>query len=241
MSEVLLKISDLSIFIDKKQILENINFEANAANIITIVGPNGSGKTTLARCILGLIKPTSGSLWFKKNIQIGYMPQKINLNPNLPLTVIDFLKLEIRNRINKELLDAIIQEIDIIDILENPLQKISGGEMQKTLLARALLTNPELLILDEPTQGVDINGQVEFYKLIDKLRLRRNISSLIISHDLHMVMKNTDHVICLNRHICCEGAPQFINQHQDFQKLFGDNEALMNFSVYNHHHDHAHK
>lgn len=241
MSETLLKIDNLSISIDKKQILENISFEVNAAKIITIVGPNGSGKTTLARCILGLIRPTSGGIWFKKNIKIGYMPQKINLNPNLPLTVIDFLKLEIRSKINKKLLDGVIEELDIIDIIKNPLQKISGGEMQKVLLARALLSNPELLILDEPTQGVDINGQVEFYKLIDKLRLGRNITSLIISHDLHMVMRNTDYVICLNRHICCEGSPQLINQQQDFQKLFGANEALMNFSVYNHHHDHAHK
>ena len=241
MSEALLKISDLSIYIDKKPILEKVSFEIKADSIITIVGPNGSGKTTLARCILGLIKPTSGNLWFKRNIKIGYMPQKINLNPNLPLTVIDFLKLEIRSKINKKLLDSVVQEVSIEDILKNPLQKISGGEMQKVLLARALLSNPELLILDEPTQGVDVSGQVEFYKLVDKLRLERNITSLIISHDLHMVMKNTDHVICLNRHICCEGAPQFINQQQNFKSLFGDNESLMNFSVYNHHHDHDHK
>jgi zinc transport system ATP-binding protein len=240
MSELLLKIDDLSLAIEGNQILDNINLEIPKAKIITIIGPNGSGKTTLARSILNLIKPNKGSIWFKPNLKIGYMPQKVSLNPNLPLTVIDFLKLEVNCKMSKDLLHDIINEVGITKILSHPLQKISGGEMQRTLLARALLKQPELLILDEPVQGVDINGQVEFYKLIEKLRLEREITSLIISHDLHMVMKNTDYVICLNRHICCEGSPNFVNQQQNFHELFS-NEALTNFSVYEHHHDHVHK
>lgn len=240
MNELLLKIDNLSVVIEGKQILENINFEVPKAKIITIIGPNGSGKTTLARSLLKLIKPSKGSIWFKPNLSIGYMPQKVNLNPNLPLTVIDFLKLEINHKTSKELLLDSINEVGIAKILSHPLQKISGGEMQRTLLARALLKQPDLLILDEPAQGVDINGQVEFYRLIEKMRLEKEITSLIISHDLHMVMKNTDYVICLNRHICCEGSPNFINQQQNFHELFS-NEALTNFSVYEHHHDHVHK
>jgi len=240
MSELLLKIDDLSLAIEGNQILDNINLEIPKAKIITIIGPNGSGKTTLARSILNLIKPNKGSIWFKPNLKIGYMPQKVSLNPNLPLTVIDFLKLEVNRKMSKDLLHDIINEVGITKILSHPLQKISGGEMQRTLMARALLKQPELLILDEPAQGVDINGQIEFYKLIEKLRLEREITSLIISHDLHMVMKNTDYVICLNRHICCEGSPNFVNQQQNFHELFS-NEALTNFSVYEHHHDHVHK
>ncbi len=239
MSDLLLKIENLSLIIDNKQILDKVSFDINRNKIITIIGPNGSGKTTLARCILGLIKPTNGHLWFKKELKIGYMPQKINLNPNLPLRVNDFLELKIKQKINKEFLSCIIDETGIENILSHPLQKISGGEMQRVLLARALLNKPDLLILDEPTQGIDINGQVEFYKLIDKLRIERNITSLIISHDLYMVMKSTDYVICLNHHICCEGSPSFINKQQDFHNLFS-NEALKNFSVYEHHHDHTH-
>ncbi len=239
MADLLAKIENLSVNIDDKQILDNINFTIEAGKIITIIGPNGSGKTTLARCILKLIEPNKGAVWFKPELRIGYMPQKISLNPNLPLTIIDFLRLEVKYKINEELLQHISQEVGIADILLRPLQKISGGEMQRTLLARALLMKPDLLILDEPAQGVDINGQVELYKLIDNLRLKKNITSLIISHDLHMVMKNTDYVICLNHHICCEGSPNYINQQEDFHKLFS-NEALTNFSVYQHKHDHLH-
>jgi len=239
MSDLLLKIENLSVTIDGKQILDNVSFAIEKGKVVTIIGPNGSGKTTLARCILKLIEPNEGKIWFKPNFRIGYMPQKVSLNPNLPLTIFDFLKLEIKHKIDEELLHNISKEVGINDILLRPLQKISGGEMQRTLLARALLMKPELLILDEPAQGVDINGQVEFYKLIDKLRLEKNITSLIISHDLHMVMKNTDYVICLNHHVCCEGSPSFINQQQDFHKLFS-NEALTNFSVYQHKHDHVH-
>ncbi len=239
MPDTLLKLQNISVTLDKKIVLVDISFDITKAKIITIIGPNGSGKTTLARCILGLIKPDSGEIWFKKGLKIGYMPQKISLNPNLPLTVLNFLQLEVKHKISAELLTNVIAEVGITRILDRPLQKISGGEIQRVLLARALLTNPDLLILDEPVQGVDITGQVEFYKLIDKLRQEKSLTILIISHDLHMVMKTTDYVICLNQHICCEGTATFVNQQEDFHQLFG-HEALAAFSVYKHHHDHVH-
>ena len=239
MQDTLLKIQNISVTLDEKKILVDVSFDITKAKIVTIIGPNGSGKTTLARCILGLIKPNSGNIWFKKNLKIGYMPQKINLNPNLPLTVLNFLQLEIKHKIDFLSLTKTIAEVGITKILGHPLQKISGGEIQRVLLARALLANPDLLILDEPVQGVDITGQVEFYKLIDRLRQEKSISILIISHDLHMVMKTTDYVICLNHHICCEGTATFVNQQQDFHQLFGQ-EALASLSVYKHHHDHVH-
>ena len=239
MPDLLLKIENLSINIDDKQILNNVSFKVPKGQIITIIGPNGSGKTTIARCILKLIAPQQGNIWSKPGIKIGYMPQKLHLNQQLPLTIGDFLRLKIVHPIDENFLQNIVKEVGIDKILLYPLQKISGGEMQRTLLARALLMNPDLLILDEPTQGVDIHGQAEFYNLIEKLRLEKNIASLIISHDLHMVMKKTDYVICLNHHICCEGSATFVNKQQDFQKLFY-NDALMNFAIYEHKHDHHH-
>lgn len=239
MNEPILKLTNLSVLMDKKLILDDISFEVTSGKIITIIGPNGSGKTTMVRCILDLIKPTKGNIWIQKGIKLGYMPQKISLNPYLPIKVINFLELDINNIITPELLDQVISEIGIGSILSLPLQEISGGEMQKVLFAKALLNKPDILILDEPTQGIDINGQLEFYKLIEKLRDEKNISIVIISHDLHMVMKSTDYVICLNQHICCEGTVKFVNQHKDFHNLFGT-KTLEAFSVYEHDHNHQH-
>lgn len=235
----LVKIENLSFTIEGKEILDNINLRLVPGKIVTIIGPNGSGKTTLVRSIIGIIKPTSGSIWLNPEIKIGYMPQKLNLNKNLPLNVLDFLKLEIGSKINKTTLNDVIQQLGIKDILSSDLRKISGGEMQRTLLAKALLVEPNLLILDEPISGLDINRQVEFYQLIDKLRLEKNISILIISHDLHTVMRKSDHVICLNHHICCEGAPEFVNKQQYFGQTF-DSETLKTLSIYEHRHDHNH-
>lgn len=239
MTNPILKITDLSVNINGNLILDKISFNVPEGKIITVVGPNGGGKSTLARCVLKLIKPSSGEIWVKDGIKIGYMPQKISLNPNLPINVITFLKLSVNHKTNSELLTQTIHEIGIQHILSTPLQKISGGEMQKVLLAKALLGKPNLLVLDEPSQGIDVNGQMDLYKLIDKLCKEKNMSMLIISHDLFMVMKNTDYVICLNQHICCEGTATFVNQQQNFQKLFGP-EAVNTFSIYEHNHDHTH-
>jgi zinc transport system ATP-binding protein len=239
MSDSLLAINNLSVIFENKKILDNVSFAISKSKIVTIIGPNGSGKTTLVRAILGIVKPNSGSIYFSSKLKIGYMPQKLNLNKNLPLTVIDFLMLEVGHKINQAILDETIKELGIEKVLKSDLRRISGGEMQKALLAKALLNQPNLLILDEPIGGLDINGQIEFYKLIDKLRVEKNMSILIISHDLHTVMRRADHVICLHHHICCEGAPDFINKQPYFNHTF-DNETLQTLSIYEHHHDHKH-
>ncbi len=235
----LIQLTNLSVTLSNKNILENVNLTLNQGQIITIIGPNGSGKTTLVRCVLNFLKPTVGNIWIKENLKIGYLPQKMNINPNLPISVEDFLKLTVKNSINKKILNRIIGQTNIHKILSNPLQKISGGELQKVLLAKALLKQPQLLILDEPNQGVDVSGQVEFYQLIEKLRKEQNIASLIISHDLHLVMKNTDYVICLHNHICCEGTVNKIQEENYLQKLFS-NDVLEHFAIYNHRHNHNH-
>lgn len=239
MSDLLLQVKNISVVINDKIILDDVSFDMPKAKIITVIGPNGSGKTTLVRCILNLIKANKGKIIRKKNLKIGYMPQKLDLNPNLPITVLEFLKLKIQYNIAADLLKDTIAEIGIDNIINKPLQNISGGEMQRVLLARSLLCNPDLLVLDEPVQGVDVTGQVEFYQLIDRLRLEKSISILVISHDLHVVMKSTNYVICLNQHICCEGPATLVNQQEKFKQLFG-NKALEALSMYEHHHNHDH-
>jgi len=235
----LFNIENLTVEFEGKKILDNVSFAMSSAKITTIIGPNGSGKTTLVRSILGIIKPTSGKIILNPELKIGYMPQKLNLNNHLPLNAEDFLRLEIGDKISDETFVDIIQEIGIKHILPLNLQKLSGGEMQRTLLAKAMLSKPNLLILDEPVGGLDINGQIDFYKLIDKLRVERGISILIISHDLHTVMRRADHVICLHHHICCEGAPDYVNKQSYFNHTF-DPETLKTLSIYEHHHDHKH-
>lgn len=239
MSQTLVNVENLSLSIDKKQILDKISFQIQDNAIITIIGPNGGGKSTIAKCILNIINNYNGNIWIKPGIKIGYMPQKIVINPTIPIDVINFLQLEVKNKITKESLNLIIKEIEIGNLINTPLKSLSGGELQRVLLARTLILNPDLLILDEPTQGLDINAQVDFYKLIENLRQRRHISILIISHDLHIIMKNTNHVICVNKHICCQGTSHDISTQKEFYNLF-NSQALKFFSIYEHHHDHKH-
>jgi zinc transport system ATP-binding protein len=237
-NEAILELTNINLSFSRIKILEDINISIKRGEILTIIGPNGSGKTSLAKLILGIIKPDSGAKKIKDNINIGYMPQKISIDPQLPLTVERFLTLSSK-QYDKDIMQGLAAEIGITPLLKREIQNISGGEMQRLMLARSLLFNPELLVLDEPIQGVDITGQAEFYNLIEKLRKTRNIAIIMISHDLYMVMKTTDHVLCLNRHICCQGTPEDISKHPSYIKLFG-NDALKALAVYSHHHDHLH-
>lgn len=225
----------------KKIALDHISLEIHANEIITLIGPNGAGKSTLLKILLGLIPPTSGTISQKPNLRIGFMPQKIQIDASMPLNVIKFLKLGLIKRpLFKKAhdttdLNRIMHDLKLMDILSHPIQEISGGEMQRVLLARALLRNPELLVLDEPVQGVDVQGQTELYHYINEIRNNYQCGILMVSHDLHIVMKNTDKVLCLNQHLCCSGHPQAVSANPAFIQLFGD--EFEEIALYEHHHD----
>jgi zinc transport system ATP-binding protein len=232
----LIKVDNLGINLNDKLILKNINFEIFTKQIITIIGPNGAGKSTLLKAILGFIKPSFGQIISNPNLKIGYMPQKIFFPEQIPITVIKFLTLN-----NKFCIKSRIQlnpELNIEHLLYKSIHTLSGGELQRVLLAKALLNQPNLLILDEPTKSIDVNGQAEFYKLCSNIQEKLNCAILMASHDLHIVMSNINSVICLNKHICCHGLPETVSQHKEFIKLFGANVNKLAF--YTHHHDHQH-
>lgn len=216
-------------------LLEDIHLSLSRGQIVSIVGPNGAGKTTLLKLVLGLLTPSAGKVVRKTGLRIGYMPQRLHIDPNFPLTVRRFLAL---GQTTGASTSAIINEVGIERVLENPLTALSGGEFQRTLLARALLREPELLVLDEPAQGVDLAGQGELYDLILKIRDRYQCGVLLVSHDLNVVMAQTDVVVCLNQHVCCQGHPEQVSQDPAFAALFGD--AAHHLAVYTHHHDHQH-
>lgn len=223
-------------FADKK-VLENISLTIEEGQIVTLIGPNGAGKTTLVRVALGLLQPDSGSIYRRPALRIGYMPQRVHVEPTLPLTVNRFLQLA--NRQDRALLSNTLQDLNIGHLEDQQLTAVSGGELQRVLLARALLRKPELLILDEPAQGVDLGGQAELYQLISEISDKQGCGVLMISHDLHLVMSSTDEVICLNHHICCHGRPEHVSNDPAYLSLFGAS-ASQNLAVYTHHHDHEH-
>lgn len=228
----LLNSSDICLQIAGKTILDHVSFQLFAGQILTLIGPNGAGKTSLVRIILGLLKPSSGTVSFSGPLRIGYMPQKLHIDATLPLTVAGFLALADRDR--KRRIDALAR-VAIPHLLDQPVGALSGGEIQRVLLARALLRKPDLLVLDEPVQGVDVNGQEALYQLITQIRNESGCGILMVSHDLHLVMAATDQVICLNQHICCHGTPEVVSASPAYTELFGVRTAL-----YTHHHDHQH-
>lgn len=233
----LVQAKDISIQFGDRQVLQQVSLTVKQGQVVTLIGPNGAGKTTLVRIILGLLAPHSGSIVKPKGLRIGYMPQKLHIEPTMPITVRRFLELAHRARATP--IDAILEEVQIKHLMNHQLRSISGGEMQRVLLARALSQAPSLLVLDEPAQGVDVAGQADLYQLINDIRARHNCGVLMISHDLHLVMAKTDEVICLNQHICCHGHPEQVSMDPSYLALFGRKEAK-NLAVYTHHHNHHH-
>ncbi|KAE9525534.1 zinc ABC transporter ATP-binding protein ZnuC [Testudinibacter aquarius] len=234
--QALIELKDIGVRFNNKIVLNNINLKLYPNSVTTIVGPNGGGKSTLLKVLLKLIRPTQGAVKAKTKLRIGYVPQKIHLDQTLPLTVKKFLSLQ---QPQSTKIDEILLQLSIQHLTEQSMHKLSGGEMQRVLLARALLNQPELLVLDEPVQGVDIGGQAELYQLIAESKNRLNCAVLMVSHDLHLVMANTDHVLCINQHLCCAGTPETVSEHPDFIRYFGDQFA-QNFALYTHHHNHKH-
>ena len=232
----LASLENINLSLHKKSILHDVSLELQAGKILTVIGPNGAGKSTLVRILLGFQKPDSGEVWLREKLNIGYVPQKISINDLMPLTVSRFISLAKTSASDSQLL---LDEIGIGHLAKHDIQALSGGEFQRVLLVRALLNKPELLILDEPAQGVDVLGQAELYEKISQLKDRYGFGVLMISHDLHLVMKNTDQVLCLNQHICCSGQPEDVSKHPEYQRLFG-NLPTEGLAVYTHHHNHCH-
>lgn len=236
-NQPLIELKDINVKFAQKHALQNIDLRIYSNSIITIVGPNGGGKSTLLKVLLKLLPPTSGKVIYQKNVRIGYVPQKIHLDHSLPMTVEKFLSL--KKGIKKQDISEALELLSISHLIHNSLQKLSGGEMQRVLLARAILNKPNLLVLDEPTQGVDINGQAELYQLINETQHKLNCAILMVSHDLHIVMADTNEVLCVNQHICCAGMPEIVSNDPKFIHFFG-NQFAKNIALYTHQHNHHH-
>ena len=218
-------------------IVHAVDLAVRRGEAVTVIGPNGGGKTTLARVLLGLIKPDRGVVRRADGLRVGYVPQRLSIDRVLPLTVARLMTVTSRHRRGE--IAAALGETGVAGLIDAAVQTLSSGEFQRVLLARALLRDPDLLVLDEPVQGVDFAGEAALYELIADLRRRRGCGVLLISHDLHVVMATTDRVICLNQHVCCTGAPHDITQHPEYLRLFG-RRAAQAFAVYEHRHDHRH-
>ena len=236
MSSELIRLAGVGVTFAGQAVLQDVQLSVRPGEIVTLIGPNGAGKTTLVRAVLGLLKTNSGSVWRKPKLRIGYMPQKLHVDATLPLSVLRFLRLV--PGVARAQAQAALAEVGAEQVIDSPLQSISGGELQRVLLARALLRKPELLVLDEPVQGVDVAGQAELYRLITQLRDRHGCGVLMVSHDLHLVMSTTDQVVCLNRHVCCSGHPEQVSSDPAFVELFGQDAKSL--AIYHHRHDHAH-
>ena len=234
----LIQAKDLCVKRHNKNILENIFVNVKKNDFITIIGPNGAGKSVLLECLMGSFVPDSGEIIKKNNLSVGYIPQNFNPESSMPISVKRFLTL--KKKFTPQELINIASETNISEILEKNLSDLSGGELQKVLLARSLLDEPELLILDEPAQNLDIKNQLNFYNLLNSIYKNRELSILMVSHDLHMVMSSTKQVICLYHHICCSGEPQTVAKDPEFISLFGNDMAKM-MSVYQHTHNHSHQ
>ena len=235
--DVLVRLKEINVNFNGNNILQNINLTIHANSITTIVGPNGGGKSTLLKVLLKLLAPTQGVVEHKKGLKIGYVPQKLHLDHSMPITVTKFLSL--KPRCTSDAIAEALRLFSIEHLANNSMQKLSGGELQRVLLARAILDRPQLLVLDEPMQGVDINGQTELYQLLNNTRNWLNCAILMVSHDLNIVMANTDEVLCVNRHICCAGTPEMVTNDPHFIHFFGDQFAK-NVAFYSHHHNHHH-
>lgn len=220
-STPLLSLNDVSYYIGKQRLVANINIDIAVNETVSLIGPNGAGKSTLVKLILDLIQPTQGHITAHQPLQLGYVPQRFTVPPILPLRVKDLLEQADKRCLSAEQRQFIFENLSLNHLLPRQMGHLSGGETQRVLLARALLDKPNLLILDEPMQGLDPDTEVWLYQFIDELPDFLRCAMLVVSHDLHWVMKGSRRVICLNKHICCEGQPSELAITAEFQKLFG--------------------
>jgi zinc transport system ATP-binding protein len=235
-NNILVKLSNAGILKDNKWLVRGVNLEIHKGKIVTLIGPNGSGKTTTAKIALGLYKRIEGTVE-KFTKKISYVPQKVIIDWTLPVRVSDFMILT--QDLKSDEISYALNLTGVEHLKDNNLRDLSGGEFQRVLLARAIAKKPELLVLDEPVQGVDYSGEVALYALIKKISETLGCGILLISHDLHVVMSATDHVVCLNGHVCCSGTPVDVAQDKNYKELFGEKSSQL-LSIYEHNHDHVH-
>ena len=233
----LLSTRNLSLRLDGRIILRDVDFSIEPGEIVTIVGPNGSGKSSLLRALVGALKPATGAVVRATGLRIGYVPQKLQIDATLPMTVTRFLNLPQRQPSGT--MSAALTRAGVPELADRQMTALSGGQFQRVLLARALLNDPQLLILDEATQGLDQSGAAAFYRLIEEVRADLGCAILMVSHDLHVVMAASDRVLCLNGHVCCEGTPDVVADAPEYRALFGTGTGGT-LALYRHQHDHAH-
>ena len=235
-NNILVKLNNAGFKQNGKWLVEGVTLAVEKGKIVTLIGPNGSGKSTTAKIALGIYKNIEGSVEKYTN-KVGYVPQKISIDWTLPIRVRDFMLLT--ENIKEEKIDEALSLTGVIHLKNKSLGNLSGGEFQRVLIARAICKKPELLVLDEPVQGVDYTGEIALYELIKKISDSIHCGILVILHDLHTVMTATDHVVCLNGHVCCSGSPMDVARNNEYKTLFGE-QASQILSVYEHKHDHVH-
>jgi zinc transport system ATP-binding protein len=236
-AQTLVALSGVCVFRSGRWTVRGVDLKLRRGEILTLIGPNGSGKSTTAKVVTGVLKPTEGTVARAPGLRVGYVPQKLGVDWTMPLTVERLMSLTAP--LPKAEIDAALQSVGIPHLAKAEVQALSGGEFQRALLARALARKPDLLVLDEPVQGVDFTGEVALYELIRSVRDTTGCGILLISHDLHVVMAGTDTVICLNGHVCCSGSPDSVATSPEYLKLFGT-RAADSLAIYRHHHDHTH-
>ena len=235
-NNILVKLNEVGIRQKDKWLVKGVSLKVEKGKIVTLIGPNGSGKSTTAKIALGIYKKIEGQVEKYTN-NVGYVPQKISIDWTLPLRVNDFMLLT--ENLKDETVNEALTLTGVIHLKNKNLGNLSGGEFQRVLLARAISRKPDLLVLDEPVQGVDFTGEIALYELIKKISDTLNCGILLISHDLHTVMSATDHVVCLNGHVCCSGTPSDVARNNEYKALFGE-QASQTLSIYEHKHDHVH-
>ncbi len=233
----LIAAENINVNVGSKKILQNVSCKVDAGEIVTIVGPNGSGKSTLVKTLIGAMPLTTGTMTRANGLRIGYVPQRLALNATMPMSVDRFMKLSVGLTKSERL--ALLEKTGVAHLIASQMQDLSGGQFQRVLFARALAEKPHLLILDEPTQGLDQSGTASFYQLIEQARHELGCGVLMVSHDLHVVFSSSDRVLCLNGHICCEGAPNVVSAAPEYRALFGEG-TKGTLALYQHGHDHSH-
>ena len=233
----LVSLDNAGVRVSDEWLVRGVSLEVSRGEIVTLIGPNGSGKSTTAKMALGVINPSEGTARCRRDIHVSYVPQKLVVDWTMPLTVKRFM--ELTHVTNENDIERALSSTGTQHLKNAQIRNLSGGEFQRVLLARAIVNTPDLLVLDEPVQGVDFNGEIALYRLIEEFRTELNCGIILISHDLHVVMSTTNRVICLNGHVCCSGSPEAVASAPEFRTLFGD-RAANELAFYKHNHDHEH-